>query len=103
MRLGEGGGSDSLSERLDCLTRVSCKNTPERLYATAAGVWLNETGTVGFLSKLHIQIVQFIPQLTSQYFNIRGLLLKLSPRMIIKGIINNDNNYNTRFGPSRSL
>lgn len=59
--------SDSLSERLDCLTRVSCENTPERLYATAAGVGLNETETVailvlfssrsvqlGFLSKLHI-------------------------------------------------
>lgn len=79
-----------------CLVRVSCKNTPERLYATGAGVWVEETQTVailmlfnnrtvqlGFvgtttrvLSNLHVQIWpvcdSILSQVKSQYYNIRG-------------------------------
>lgn len=32
-----------------CLVRVSCKNTPQRLYATGAGVWVKETQAVAML------------------------------------------------------
>lgn len=86
------GGSRSLSGSVACLVRVSCKNTPERLYATGAGVWVKETQTVailmlfndrtvqlGFLgittrvlSKLHVQIWPVCDSILSQLISHQG-------------------------------